>query len=236
MKKVAVITDNNSILQKFKSVLKKKSLQDVQFTYYCSPGNSHLFQHTIPEITIKNEYWTLQSVDLIISLHCQQIFPKELIEKVRCVNIHPGLNPYNRGWYPHIFCVMNGLPAGATIHEIDEHIDHGLIIASQEVPVEIDDTSKSLYEKIHNAEMNLVEKHIVSIIKNTYEGTAMDGKGNYNSKKDFHNSCQLDLDKEGTFKDFYNTLRALSFEGYDNAFFYDENGNKVFLHLQIKKE
>jgi hypothetical protein len=44
-----------------------------------------------------------RSYDVIISWHCRQIFPKELIERVRCINIHPGFNPYNRGYFPHVF-------------------------------------------------------------------------------------------------------------------------------------
>ncbi len=65
---------------------------------------------------------------LFISLHCKQIFPQRLTDNYRCINIHPGYNPYNRGWFPQVFSILNKNTAGVTIHEIDQELDHGPII------------------------------------------------------------------------------------------------------------
>lgn len=69
--------------------------------------------------------------DLVFSLHCKQIFPKKLVDEVTCINFHPGFNPFNRGWYPQSFSIINGMPAGATIHKMDENVDSGEIIAQK---------------------------------------------------------------------------------------------------------
>ena len=106
--KVVVITDNVNLYTAFKVMILPLSLEDVEFTYYCSPGNTQQFNFEIEEISIQKEY--IRFVDdchMVISLHCQQVFPPQLIDKVRCINVHPGLNPHNRGWYPHIFCIIN---------------------------------------------------------------------------------------------------------------------------------
>ena len=39
----------------------------------------------------------IESYQLVISVHCKQIFPKRLVENVLCINLHPGYNPFNRG-------------------------------------------------------------------------------------------------------------------------------------------
>jgi methionyl-tRNA formyltransferase len=237
MIQVVVITDNRSLYTKFKQKIATLSIQNVAFTYYCSKGNSKLFDNEIEEIILKNDYHhILENSQLVISLHCQQIFPVALITKVRCINIHPGLNPHNRGWYPHIFGIINGTPAGATIHEMDEEIDHGAIIASKQIAVYSWDTSETLYKRITEAELQLIEENIENIINNTYVAVPVIDEGNYNSKNDFKKLCEIDMNKVGTFEQFYNTLRALSFTGYNNAWFTDQDGNKIYLNLKVVKE
>jgi methionyl-tRNA formyltransferase len=78
---------------------------------------------------------------------------------MRCINIHPGLNPYNRGWYPQVFAINNGLPHGATIHEMDDKIDHGDIIYQKSVDIKLSDTSKTLYERVLDTEIFLFKEN-----------------------------------------------------------------------------
>src|SRR5688500_18212289 len=46
-----------------------------------------------------------------------------------CVNLHPALLPYNRGAYPNVWSIVDGTPAGATLHWIDRGVDTGDVIA-----------------------------------------------------------------------------------------------------------
>ncbi|MEL6562249.1 MAG: formyltransferase family protein, partial [Bacteroidota bacterium] len=46
------------------------------------------------------------------------------------------------------FSLINGLPAGVTIHEIDEKLDHGNIIDQIKVEVQSTDTSYTLYQRV----------------------------------------------------------------------------------------
>lgn len=171
--------------------------------------------------------------NLIISAHCKKIFPKYLVRSVRCINLHPGLNPHNRGWYPHVFSIINKLPSGATIHEIDERIDHGHIIFQKEVEVDSVDTSFTLYNKIIEAEIQLFEKNYDVIINNKYNSYQPDTSGNLNFKKDFDNLCKIDLSNLDTFENHINILRALTFGNYKNAYFLDTNGKKVFIEIRL---
>jgi len=237
MKQIIVITDNATIYRSFKSLVSKLAITNVRFSYYCSPGNRALFQNEIEEIEIaKSISFLIENCQLLLSLHCQQLFPVALITKLRSVNIHPGLNPYNRGWYPHMYAIINGKPTGATIHEIDSTIDRGAIIVQKQVEVYTYDTSQTLYKRVLDTELELLEKHLPSIIDNTYTPVPITEKGNYNSKKDFFNLCEIDMQEVGTFEQFYNKLRALSYKGYKNAWFIDKEGTKIFLNLNIERE
>ena len=45
----------------------------------------------------------LKNFKILISVHCHTIIPEIIIDKILCINFHPGYNPYNRGMFPQIF-------------------------------------------------------------------------------------------------------------------------------------
>jgi methionyl-tRNA formyltransferase len=178
----------------------------------------------------------IQEYDVVISAHCKQIFPKELVNNVLCVNIHPGFNPYNRGWYPQVFGILNGKPIGATIHVMDTDIDHGDIIAQVRIDLEPSDTSLTTYRKIMDAEKILIERNIERIVSGTFTSVAPSQEGNYNSVADFRALCNLNLDDVGTLRAHLNLLRALTHGEFNNAYFTDPNGRRYFVRILIEGE
>jgi phosphoribosylglycinamide formyltransferase-1 len=74
----------------------------------------------------------------------------------RILNIHPSLLPK----FPGLEAWKQALAAGesvtgCTVHYVDEKIDHGDIIAQQEVPILATDTSETLHARIQAAERTL---------------------------------------------------------------------------------
>ena len=242
--KILLLTDNEELLNRFKELVQqlKFNITNNYIFDYAYSYNNKVFS-----IKYENSEWInplkvkekinelVNEYDLIISLHCKQFFPPELVNKVRCVNIHPGLNPFNRGWFPQVFSILNGLPCGATIHEIDEYLDHGAIICQKEVKIETWDTSLSAYNKILDVEIELLEEYIENIINNDYK-TQITNEGNLNLKKDFDNLCEIKLNNEDSFLNHINILRALTHGDYSNAYFLDENGSKIYLKVELRKE
>jgi dTDP-4-amino-4,6-dideoxyglucose formyltransferase len=244
MKKILLLTDNEELLLRFLKLMEEKKFEkrtDFKISYAYSENNKYLSRKFKKEIWIrpllvkKNIDLLIKKYDIIISLHCNQIFPEELVENVRCINIHPGYNPYNRGVYPQIFSIINGFPCGATIHEMDNKIDHGPIICQKKVKVEIWDTSLTVYDKIIDAEIQLLTKHFERIINNDYR-TIIRRKGNINSKSDFLRLCEIDLSNKDTFLNHINKLRALTHGNYRNGYFMDSTGQKVFVRLELINE
>lgn len=234
--KVIVLTDHEYLFKSFCKIVKKKEYDDFSFDYFCS--NKRVKESLkIPVINLINDFSEIiNNYSVLISLHFQLILPANIINNIRCINIHPGLNPYNRGWFPHVFSIINGKPMGVTIHEMDEKIDNGPIIIQKEIKGNSYDTSEVMYGKILKLEIELLDSNLLPILKNNYSLNNIIDKGNINSKKDFKDLCKINLDKTVTFREAINYFRALSYEGYDNAYFVDENGNKIFVTIDLKLE
>jgi methionyl-tRNA formyltransferase len=238
---VLLISDNIIIYNHFNKVINAGKFKDIQFDFRYSYKNEFFAKKfknvsSIKPLNLLKEVKNIiKTYDLVISLHSKQIFPPLLIKNVRCVNFHPGLNPHNRGWFPHVFSIINGLPIGATIHEIDEELDHGGIIAQKEVKLKLYDTSSTAYKRIIKAELKLMDKHLEAIIRNTYSTIPLPHEGNINYQKTFEKLCEIDLNEKGTFQDFFDRLRALSHVGYNNAYIIEpETKEKIYLELKIK--
>jgi len=232
--KVIVLSDSRDIAAGFVAMLSEIDISEVNFSFFSTDVEFVAGGITFNPLLPKNNLeFIISDFNLLLSLHCKQIIPSEIIEAIKCINLHPGYNPYNRGWYPHVFSLVNGLPAGATIHEMDNKIDNGPVIARKEVPMYAYDTSFSLYNRVVAAELQIVKDNIVQILKGNYVTTDV-GKGNLNTKKDYENLCRINLNEPVTYKQAFDRLRALSHGDYNNAWFIDEpSGKKCFVKLDF---
>lgn len=240
MKNVLIVSDNYELVSFIQNLTKNKNY-DAIFDYKYSSVNKApglLLDLGMSSINVKAAEvvdiikW---KYDLIISAHCKQIFPRELVNSMRCVNIHPGFNPYNRGWFPQVFSIINKKPIGCTIHEMNEEIDHGNIIYQKEVNIYQDDDSLTVYSRVQEAEKELLEKHLYDIVHDNYVSTPMLLDGNYNGVDDFKELCKLQLDNQGTLRQHIDLLRALSHGSFRNAYFIDSSGKKVYVKIELEK-
>ncbi len=240
-KNILIITDNKTLLSDFRNLVIELDLKEnYQFDYAYSSWNNEFKnsfegENWIKSVNLKNETsYIVSKYDNVFSLHCKQLFPKELVNNVKCYNVHPGLNPHNRGWFPQVFSIINGLPCGATVHEIDEQLDHGGVISQKEVKIESWDTSLTAYKKVIKTEIVLLRQCLKDILENNY-GITNTEEGNLNLKKDFDELCEIDLTNKDTFANHLNRLRALTHGEYKNGFYIDENGNKIYVSVSFEK-
>lgn len=242
--KVLVIIDNVVLYEKMVDVISRKSKPNIEFFFKHSSVKSKIWDHPdfldkedcIIDVNSDIEY-IVSNFELIISAHCTQFFPKELIEKIRCINIHPGYNPLNRGWYPQVFAIINNAPIGATIHEMDEKLDNGPIISRSFVDIYKFDTSLSVYNRVLEKEIELFENNFDAIVDATYKTIIPESKQNFFTKKDFEELKEIDLDKVGSFNEFYDYLRALTHGDFKNSYFIDKDtGKRVYIKIEITNE
>ncbi len=244
-KKVLIVSDNQIILKGFVEIIDSlQNFGNIHWEYAVSPySNQKQFQETIQrEVGIFDmkkgkDIQQLLNYNLIFSIHCKQLFPKELFSKVKCINVHPGFNPVNRGWYPQVFAIIHERIIGATIHEINENLDDGPVIARAEVEKKETDTSLDLYNRVVNKELELIKLHIKDILTDNYQTFIPEEQAFLFLKKDFNNLLEIDIEKKYTGKEFVNLLRALSHAPYKNAFYISpETGKKIYMSIQLEEE
>jgi len=73
--------------------------------------------------------------DVIVNIRTRNIYKKEILAlpSIGCVNIHHGLLPDNRGTMCDLWAWVEGRPVGFTVHWMNEKIDDGDIIKTQEI-------------------------------------------------------------------------------------------------------
>lgn len=157
------------------------------------------------------------------------VFPRGVI------NVHPALLPFNRGSYPNVWSIVEGTPAGVTVHYMDEGVDTGDLIAQREVVVESTDTGETLYRRLEGVSVELFEE----IWTPWREGKAlrrpqMHG-GTTHKLKDVATIDEIHLDKEYSARALIDVLRARSFKGYRGAYFVS-NGHRIYLELSLQQE
>ncbi|MAE51803.1 MAG: formyl transferase [Micavibrio sp.] len=238
MTKVFAVTDNRFIFEHFAPIFEANG---AEVDFYCSPKSGKMFAAEIAAGTMRPIILKEESETLIqggyqfgFSCHSKQIFPAALVNAMLCVNIHPGYNPHNRGWFPQVFSILNKKPAGLTIHVMDEEIDHGAIIVQQKIEIQSFDTSLTAYNKVIAAEVELFKQTLPQILDGSYPRKAMDEEGNYNSIKDYKALLEIDLDKQVTMREAIDYLRAMTHPPYKNAYFLDEKGRKIMVGLEIE--
>lgn len=232
-----MVTDNEYMARETRQLLGSVAPGE-SVDFRCSPRSEEAFRAlSIPALDVKREASAIaRTYDLILSIHCKQLFPASLVASTLCVNLHPGLNPHNRGWYPQVFSILNGKPLGATLHVMDAELDHGPVIAQKEVPLYVTDTSKEAYERVQTAELELLHTWLPKLLSGDFSAAEMEDEGNVNLRADFANLCALDLDERVTMGEALDRLRALTHGDHRNAYFLAPDGRKVFVRIALDIE
>ncbi len=160
------------------------------------------------------------------------LFPKGV------VNLHPAMLPYNRGANPNVWSIVEGTPAGTTLHYIDSGVDTGDIIAQKAVPALPWDTGRSLYERLETSSLELVREAWPALEVGNAPRYPQPKDGptvTLHRTKDVAAIDHIDLDAPTTARRVIDVLRARTFPPYRGAFF-EANGRKVFLSLHLAPE
>lgn len=109
--------------------------------------------------------------DIILVAAYGKLLPKTLLDlpKFGCINVHTSLLPKYRGASPIQWAVLNGdKTSGVTIMHMEETMDTGAIILSEEIALDPDETAGTLHDKLAEISGPL----LLSAIKALEDGTA----------------------------------------------------------------
>ncbi len=123
------------------------------------------------------EYLRRQDADIVVVVAYGQILPKEILGMTPygCVNVHASLLPKYRGAAPIQWAVINGEPVtGVTTMRMDEGLDTGDIILTEEVILDPDETGGSLFDRLSVVGARLCVRTLAAIGDGTAVYTPQD--------------------------------------------------------------
>jgi methionyl-tRNA formyltransferase len=188
------------------------------YDWLCDQDN--IFMHSI--LTTKDQLRIIKNVepDYIVSCGYQHIVPESIltIPTKGCLNLHPAYLPYNRGANPNVWSIIEGTPAGVTLHYMDPGIDTGDIVARRKVETAFSDSGKDLHKRLEDAQLELFQDVWSDILSDNISVVEQDeNQGTYHQTSEFETLCELNPDEEVRVKEFLDRLRALTFPPYNNA-------------------
>ncbi|WP_311172600.1 methionyl-tRNA formyltransferase [Halobellus ordinarius] len=176
--------------------------------------------------------------DFIVSVGFDHLVPPEVlnIPSEDAINLHPSYLPYNRGKSPNVWPLIEGTPAGVTLHSMGTEFDTGDIIAQKQVETDFSDTGKVLHQRLEDAQFELFTETWPNIKSGDIKYSSQDdADGSYHTKTDFVELCELDPSEEINVKTLLDRLRALTFPPFDNAYL-DINGERYYVDVEIRKK
>jgi methionyl-tRNA formyltransferase len=176
--------------------------------------------------------------DIVVSVGFDHLVPRKILKipPRGALNLHPSLLPQNRGKSPNVWPIIEGTPAGVTLHYMDAEFDTGDIVAQRQVEIDFTDTGKDLYERLEDAQFELFTKVWPDVEDEDVEQTSQDPEaGSYHSVDDFRDLCEIDPDETVEAKGFLDRLRALTFPPFDNAYL-EIDGERHYIDVEIRKE
>lgn len=137
---------------------------------------------------ITSEIVQAYSPKVMISFNYKYMIPKDIIDMMQgqIFNLHISLLPYNRGASPNFFSFIENTPKGVTIHQIDEGLDTGPILAQKRIIFdESKETFASSYEKLILEIQMLFKENWSSISDKNYQLYAQTRGGTFHTSDDF---------------------------------------------------
>lgn len=128
---------------------------------------------------VKVESWDPKHADMIsgpdVWITCiAKIIPQEWIRQRVILNCHPGLLPINRGVDAWRRAIVQGLPIGVTLHQIDSEIDAGIILTRVRVPILKTDTLIDVAVRSYSLELDLMSNFDRHLFRSSFKWAGND--------------------------------------------------------------
>lgn len=187
------------------------------------------------------DYGDLFDYDLIWMYYYPHIIKPHVLQlNGRWLNTHPSYLPFNRGSAPNFFSIVTNTPAGVSVHKVTEKLDRGDILAREEIFCNPAWTGEDLYAVLGEEALQLTIDtfhEIKDIVDNDYEwdrlgteqGKLINPGVEQHTTRQFHETRNLTSEFERTksLNHIMRIIRAATFEGYEGAYFYDDDGHRV---------
>ena len=135
-----------------------------------------------------------ENFEYIISFGYKKIIKKDLLKTLDrpIINLHISYLPYNKGSHPNFWSFIENSPKGVSIHEIDEGIDTGKLIARKKIAFKDlrKQTFYSTYKILIDEAENFFKINFYKIKSRKYKRIYIKKRGTYHVKKQLPKSLK----------------------------------------------
>ena len=177
-------------------------------------------------------------LDYIVCVHFPYMVRRPVLELAArgVLNLHPAYLPYNRGWHTPTWSILDGTPAGATLHFMSESLDAGDIVYQEQVAVDPSDTAHTLYLKLKTLEVAVFTEGWQRIVSGSLEPVPQphERATAHRRRELFEPAVQkLELDAHICAGDLLRRLRALTTSRLDEAAYFERDGRRYRVQVTI---
>lgn len=148
--------------------------------------------------------------DVIVVVAYGKILSNDILTaaKYGCINVHASLLPQYRGAAPIQWSILNGdTQTGVTVQQMDEGIDTGDILFVEKTPIEINETSEQLFDRLAVLGADALIKCLDSIENNTVNPVKQSDEGACYAQKITKELSPIDWNKSAL--EVHNQVRGL---------------------------
>jgi methionyl-tRNA formyltransferase len=149
----------------------------------------------------------------LISVYFDYILDRRFLElpSIEPINLHPGYLPYNKGFYYYVWAVLEGTPAGVSIHRMEADVDAGDIISQVRVPVDAGDTGEMIYKQHEDEAIRLFKGTWPALAERSHKHFRQLHKGTRKKVAETIAVSRIDPHEKLSAIDLINRLRVLTF-------------------------
>jgi methionyl-tRNA formyltransferase len=177
-------------------------------------------------------------LDYIVCVHFPYMLRRPVLDAASrgVLNLHPSYLPYNRGWHTPTWAILDGTPAGASLHYVDESLDTGDIVCQRRAVIDPADTAHTLYAKLKKLEVEVFKEGWQQIRNGSAKGTPQtDGQATVHRRQSLFDPAvqRLELDAVVRTRDLLRQLRALTTNRLDEAAYFETGTGRYRVQVTI---
>lgn len=178
------------------------------------------------------------ALDLIVCVHFPLLIPSEVLSvpRVGVLNLHPAYLPWGRGWHTPSWALLEGTPAGATLHFMDAGVDSGDIVDQQRLEIDPGDTAHSLYARLKELELEVFERAWPLLAAGTYQRRPQPERGTRHRRDELLDEGLQRIDPEAPARELLLKLRALTTDRWEEAAWYESEGRRYRVRVEIAED
>lgn len=177
-------------------------------------------------------------LDYIVCVHFPYLLRRPVLETARrgVLNLHPSYLPYNRGWHTPTWAILDGTPAGASLHYVDESLDTGDIVCQRTAVIDPADTAHTLYAKLKKLEVQVFREGWQQIRDGSASGIPqIDRQATAHRRQSLFDPAvqRLELNAIVRTRDLLRQLRALTTNRLDEAAYFETGAQRYRVQVTI---